>query len=71
MVKKEAVKKFSCLKCGSPFDAYPPDDRHNVATRNEKDFKDNIKVDYVCKDCRNTNTIYWGHPEPAIAIGHF
>jgi len=64
---KEKVKKFSCLKCGTPFEAYPPDDRHYKATRNEKDYEDHIKVDYRCKECSHTNTIYWGHPKPAFA----
>ncbi len=36
IVKKEVVKRFSCLNCGAPFDAYPPDDRHDTVARNEK-----------------------------------
>jgi len=70
MVRKDASKKFSCLYCGTPFDAYPPDDRHNVATRDEKDYEDHIKVDYKCKGqgCGKINTIYWGHPKPAFAV---
>jgi DNA-directed RNA polymerase subunit RPC12/RpoP len=69
MVKKEVAKTYSCLKCGAPFEAYPPDDRHTIATRNEKDFEDHIKVDYRCKECDNTNTIYWGHSKPYVAVG--
>jgi len=69
MVKKEVVKRFSCLKCGTPFEAYPPDDRHDRATRNEKDYEDHIRVDYKCKDCANINTIYWGYSPPAFAVG--
>lgn len=71
MVKKEVAKTYSCLKCGAPFVAYPPDDRHTTATRNEKDFEGHIKVDYRCKErgCDNTNTIYWGNPPIAFAVG--
>jgi len=68
MVKKEVLKRFSCLKCGTPFDAYPPDDRHDTATRNEKDYEDNIKVDYRCKECGHINTIYWGHITPHFVV---
>ena len=67
MVGKK-VKKFSCLKCGTPFDAYPPDDRHDIATRNEKDYEDHIKVDYRCKECSTINTIYWGYSPPALGV---
>ena len=64
MVRKETVKKFSCLYCGTPFDAYPPDDRHYKASRNKKDYKDFIQVDYKCRGevCGKINTIYWGYP---------
>jgi DNA-directed RNA polymerase subunit RPC12/RpoP len=62
------VKKYSCIECGSPFDAYPPDDRHDRATRNEGDYKDHIKVNYRCKDCGHTNVIFWGHQAPHVAV---
>jgi rubredoxin len=68
LVRKENVKRFSCLKCGTPYDAYPPDDRHNIATVNEKDYEDHIKVDYRCEKCGNINTIYWGHVIPHISV---
>jgi len=60
-------KTFSCIKCGHPFDAYPPDDIHTVATRREGDYRDHIKIDYKCKNCGEVNTIYWGHPQPSIS----
>lgn len=65
---KEKVKKFSCLNCGNPFDAYPPDDSHDTASRNEGEYEDKIKVNYICKECKNVNTIYWGHPKIGFAI---
>ncbi len=72
--KNDLPKKYSCVYCGTPFDAYPPDDKHDFATRNEKDYEDHIKVDYKCKanDCGKINTIYWGYCHAgAIAIGRF
>jgi DNA-directed RNA polymerase subunit RPC12/RpoP len=69
MVKKEVAKMYSCLKCGAPFVAYPPDDRHDTASRIEKEFEDPIRVDYKCKDCPYINTIYWGHPKMTFAFG--
>jgi len=65
---KEKVKKFSCLNCGTPFEAYPPDDLHDKATRKKGFYKDNIKVNYICKKCKNVNTLYWGHPYPPVAV---
>jgi DNA-directed RNA polymerase subunit RPC12/RpoP len=69
MVKKEVAKRFSCLKCGTPFEAYPPDDRHGSATRNEKEYEDHTKVDYRCKECGNINTMYWGNPPICFRVG--
>ena len=71
MVRKETAKTFSCLYCGTPFEAYPPDDLHTVASRNEKDYEDHIKINYKCtaKGCGEINTIYWGYPKPSISFG--
>jgi DNA-directed RNA polymerase subunit RPC12/RpoP len=66
---REEVKKYSCLNCGTPFDAYPPDDLHRWASRDPNHYKDNIKVTYLCKECKNENVIYWGYVAPAFAIG--
>ena len=60
MVKDDRAKGFSCLKCGTPYMAYPPDDFHYDASIKEKDVEDPIKVDYKCKECGNMNTLYWG-----------
>lgn len=68
MGKKTIAKKYSCLKCGSPFDAYPPDDSHDTATRDPNKYEDQIKVDYRCKDCGYVNTIYWADVPPSVAI---
>jgi rubredoxin len=66
----EKKRNYSCTKCGCVFEAYPPDDRHTVATRSESDYKDNVKVDYKCKgkDCGATNTIYWGAPGAGFVV---
>jgi len=66
---KETVKKYSCLNCGTPFEVYPPDDLHDIATRNETDFKDHIKINYKCTECNEINTIYWGYDEPVMFVG--
>jgi rubredoxin len=63
-----AAKRFSCLECGKPFDAFPPDDMHNVASRNQNSYEDNIKVDYTCENCAHVNTIYWGHQGLGISV---
>jgi len=59
------AKKFSCVKCGSPFEIYPPDDLHKTASRDEKacEIRGSIKMDYVCTNCGATNTLYWCRPQ--------
>lgn len=69
MSRKQKVKIYSCVNCGSSFQAYPPDDLHTVASRNKDSHKDNIVVNYRCKDCKRNNTIYWGVREFGFAIG--
>ncbi|MBD3227869.1 MAG: hypothetical protein GF329_06745 [Candidatus Lokiarchaeota archaeon] len=64
------VKKFSCTKCGSTFNAYPPDDAHTIATRNEDDANDPIRIEYECKECGYSNVIFWSkHSGPVMAVG--
>lgn len=62
-----SAKRFSCVKCGTPFDAYPPDSLHNIASRDRRSYDDHVKIDYKCGSCKTTNTIYWGHPKPFVA----
>ena len=69
MSRKQKVKIYSCIHCGSQFEAYPPDDRHNIATRNESDYEDHIKVNYRCKDCGKDNIMFWGYPKPIALLG--
>jgi predicted RNA-binding Zn-ribbon protein involved in translation (DUF1610 family) len=62
MSDKLKYKKFSCTKCGTPYEAYPPDDKHRFATMVGKEAnKDHIIVKYTCKNCGNSNIIYWTH----------
>lgn len=66
LASKAKERKYGCLKCGNPFEAYPPDDRHHTATRSEKDYEDNIKVEYQCSKCGEKNIIYWGAPSSSV-----
>jgi hypothetical protein len=71
MSEKIKHKNFSCTKCGVPYDAYPPDDKHKIATMIvEEAEKDHVIVDYLCKSCGNVNKIYWMHPplDPAYHV---
>ncbi len=65
-----SVKEFGCVHCGDPFDTYPPDDVHNVATRDKDEYEDHIQIDYKCKNCETVNTIYWGRLE-MMSLGKF
>jgi len=60
---KETKKTFSCLQCGTAFDAYPPDDLHDIATRDENAYENNIKIPYKCKVCGKENFIFWGQSD--------
>jgi DNA-directed RNA polymerase subunit M/transcription elongation factor TFIIS len=53
------TKKYSCVKCGEPFEINPPDDLHTTASRVEKECETSVKIEYECKKCGNLNTIYW------------
>jgi len=63
-------KTYGCIKCGKPFEVYPPDDFHQDASRDPNDLeegKDAIKMDYQCLGCKNVNTLYWGSQKIAAA----
>lgn len=66
------VKKFSCTKCGTPFEVYPPDDRHPTASleKPKEAAGSIIEMTYVCKDkyCRHPTTLYWYRGKAAIAV---
>jgi len=55
------VKKYGCVKCGTPFKIHPPDDLHTTASRDEKacEIRGAIKMGYVCANCGAT-TLFTG-----------
>ena len=61
-------KTFSCLKCGRPFPAYPPDDLHPTASLNKEDLENTVEMKYKC-DCGNEITLYWGRRKLAMVMG--
>jgi len=62
MTDKEKVRRYSCLKCGAPFDAYPPDDLHDLASVYKPGSESHVKVNYKCNACGEINVIYWMQP---------
>lgn len=66
---KDTAKKFSCLKCGATFTCHPPDDFHKTASLEPTKIEDPIKVNYRCKECGNTNILYWGWVKMHVAFG--
>jgi hypothetical protein len=62
VVKEDAGKKFSCICCGEPYLAYPPDSFHVFASVKSEDVADPIKMTYKCraKDCGKENILFWG-----------
>ena len=68
MLKK---KSFGCVDCGHSFTADPPDDYHPTASRNEKEFKDAIKMTYICDnpECKKPQVLYWGRKPMMVLRG--
>jgi len=67
------IKRFSCTECGTPFEAYPPDDLHPTASlESPKEAEGNVvKMTYDCQnpDCRHPTVLYWYRPKMHIAVG--
>ena len=62
---------FSCVECGEPYTAFPPDDLHKVASikePSEKDAWDTIKIIHDCVKCLKPMTVYWYKPKASFAI---
>lgn len=59
------MRRFSCINCGNPFDAYAPDQEHNTATRDSGKYDNSIRVNHKCSNCGHDNFIYWGDVGPS------
>ncbi len=55
-------RMYGCAKCGTPFTAYPPDDVHNMCSRQSSSFLEKIETSYVCGKCNEVTWLYWGRP---------
>jgi hypothetical protein len=57
------AKKFSCVHCGTPFEAYPPDDEYPVASSEKPEASElaGIVIEKIhdCKNCLQPTTLYW------------
>jgi DNA-directed RNA polymerase subunit RPC12/RpoP len=55
------TKRYSCTKCGAPFEIDPPDDLHTTASRNVKECeaRGDVKMEYTCRNCGTVNIVYW------------
>lgn len=52
-------KKFSCLECGTPYEAYPPSDTHKIASLKPSSEGNSVEVKYLCTRCSNKNSLHW------------
>lgn len=68
MVRKEAAKRFSCVKCGATFEVYPPDDVHYLASLKKDDVEAPIEMTCRCRACGNETTIYWGYQKVYVGV---
>ena len=73
--KSRPVKIFSCVQCGHPYEAYPPDDSHRIGTLekpNPEDVKGTvIEVTHDCENpgCHHPTTLYWWRWKVTISRG--
>ena len=69
----EKTKRFSCIKCGIPFEVYPPDDNHPTASLEKpKEASGSIiEMTYDCENpsCRHPTTLYWYRPKLTFSVG--
>ena len=62
-------KKYACVNCGHPYEAYPPDDTHSQSETYEcttckySDKKFWRDVIYECENCNFRNVLYWHFPQ--------
>jgi len=67
------AKKFSCIHCGTPFEVYPPDDRHSRASLEKpKEAQGSIipmTYDGKNKACMKPTTLYWYEPKIGFVVG--
>lgn len=52
-------RNFSCVNCGNPYEAYPPNDENNIATQTPCNRNDSIEIKYECDNCNHINAIHW------------
>ena len=55
-------RTYGCGKCGTPFTAYPPDDVHNISSRESSSFLETVETLHPCSKCDEATRLYWGRP---------
>ncbi len=50
---------YSCSKCGNPFPAVRPDDKHTIALISPCPKGDSIPIPHECNNCHEINTKHW------------
>jgi len=58
-MNNDSLRKFACVNCGTPYEAYPPNDLYNIALPNGCEEGDSIRIKYDCENCHQPNSIYW------------
>ena len=61
-------RNFSCVNCGTPYEAYPPNDENNIAKQTPCDRGDSIEIKYECDNCNHINSIYWDKRHASIRV---
>ena len=51
---------FTCSGCQETYWGDPPEEKHTKPKMKKEEAKDPIPVNYVCKECGMTHTVYWG-----------
>jgi hypothetical protein len=61
--------KFGCVKCGSPFEVYPPDSDHALLLMEPCKEGDSIPLTVTCEKCKTVNTRHWDTRHYFGAVG--
>ncbi|MFQ5941690.1 MAG: helix-turn-helix domain-containing protein [Nitrososphaerales archaeon] len=52
-------RAYACVNCGLPYQVYPPDDQHTVASDKISEYGDSRNVRHECSNCYYTNELHW------------
>ncbi|MFQ5969562.1 MAG: helix-turn-helix domain-containing protein [Nitrososphaerales archaeon] len=59
MSQEKELRTYACVNCGTPYNAFAPDDQHTIAKDKICDKGDSRTVPYECSNCYYSNELHW------------